>query len=182
MGAICAVSVFALCTLGAFFGPQAARVLRGAHVRWGTIALGVVLAAGVSAGLRLGEEVTSRSYELRRVSKKIRAIVGEEAAVAGGAVDTLFFDAPNRTLVIHDYTRIGFGVYGLAHLDGVSPSYLIFDEAVDRTSVSARTQRVSRGLLSAIPSSSRIVRGVHRIAGAEDQPMEFTLVRLSDGQ
>ncbi len=157
-------------------------MLRGVHVRWGTIALGVVLTAGVSSGLRLFEEVTSRSYELRRVSREIRGIVGEEAAVAGSAVDTLLFDAPNRTLVIHDRTRYGFGVYGLAHLDGVNPSYLIIDEAVDRGSISARTQRVSRGLLSAIPSSSRIVRGVQRIAGAVDQPMEFTLVRLSNDQ
>jgi hypothetical protein len=108
--------------------------------------------------------------------------VGEDAAVAGGAVDTLLLDAPNRTLIIRDWTWLGFGVYGLAHLDQVSPGYLIIDEAVDPGSVPGTTRSVLHGLRSAVPGSARIIRGVHRIAGAEGQPLEFTVVRLSDGR
>jgi hypothetical protein len=36
------------------------------------------------------------------------------------------------------------------------------------------------GLRSAVPASARTIRGVHRIPGAEDQPLEFTVVRLSN--
>ena len=180
LGTICSIPVLALCALGALLGPAAAVALRRVHLRWGAIGLGVALAAGGSAGLRLADEVANRSYELRGVSNQIRAIVGEEAAIAGGAVDTLLIGAPNRILVIHDQTRIGFGVYGLAYLDEARPSYLIIDEAVDPGSVPDRTLGVLHGLRSAVPASARTVRGVHRIAGAEDQPLEFTVVRLSD--
>jgi hypothetical protein len=182
LGTICALPVLGLCALGALLGPAAARALRRVHLRWGSLALGVALAAGASAGLRLAEEVAHRSYELRGISSQIRAIVGEEAAVAGGAVDTLLMDAPNRTLIIRDWTWLGFGVYGLAHLDRVRPAYLIIDEAVDPGSVPERTRNVMHGLRSAAPASTQTIRGVHRIAGAEDQPLAFTVVRLSDGR
>jgi hypothetical protein len=182
LGTICALPVLGLCALGALLGPAATRALRHIHLRWGTIALGVALAAGASAGLRLAEEAANRSYELRGVSNQIRAIVGEEATVAGGAVDTLLLGAPNRTLIIRDWTWLGFGVLGLAHLDQARPGYLIIDEAVDPGSVPDRTRSVLHGMRSAVPASARIIRGVHRIAGAEDQPLEFTVVRLSDAQ
>ena len=77
---------------------------------------------------------------------------------------------------------LGFGVLGLAHLDQARPSYLIIDEAVDPGSVPDRTRSVLHGMRSAVPASARIIRGVHRIAGAEDQPLEFTVVRLSDSR
>jgi hypothetical protein len=182
LGTVCAILVFALCVLGALLGPAIARAMRQTGLRWGTIALGVALLAGGATGLRLAQEVTNRSYELHRISNEIRAIVGEDAAVAGGAVDTLLMGAPNRTLIIRDWGWLEFAVYGLEYLDEVSPSYFIMDEAFDRESASARTSRVLRGLRSAVPSSFRIIRGVHRMPGAEDQPLEFTLVRLSDGQ
>lgn len=181
LGTICAGVVFGLCVLGALLGPAVAWALRRTQVRWGTIALAVSLVPGASAGLRLAEEITNRSYEFRRVSNEIRAIVGEEAAVAGGAVNTLLLGAPNRTLIIRDWRRPGFRVYGLEYLDEVRPSYFIFDQAVDRGSVEEKIRGVLRGLRTAVPSSSRIVRGVHRTTGAKDRPLEFTLVRLSDG-
>jgi len=179
-GTVCAIPVLALCAAGALFGPAVARVLRRTHLRWGSVALGVALVAGAFSGVRLAREVGNRSYELRRVSSEIRAIVGEEAAVAGSAVDTLLLDAPNRTLVIHDRTMYGFGVYGLAYLDEVNPSYLVLDWAVDPSEISERTHYSLHGRRSAIASSARIIRGVHRMAGAEDQPMDFTVVRLSN--
>jgi protein-S-isoprenylcysteine O-methyltransferase Ste14 len=179
-GTLCAIPVITLCALGFLLGPVAARAVRGTRLRWGTIALGFALFAGASAGIRLAQEVTNRSYELRRVSNEIRAIVGEKAAVAGRAVNTLLFDAPNRTLVVHDRSMYGFGVYGLAHLEEVNPRFLIFDRAIDPGEIPERTEHTFRGRRRAIASSTRIIRGVHRMVGAEDQPLEFTLVRLSD--
>jgi hypothetical protein len=179
VGTLCAIVVFGTCALGALLGPVAAGALRRTSLRWGTVALGVAVFAGVAAGVRLTQEVTHRSFELRRVSNEIRSIVGAESAVAGGAVVTLLFDAPNRTLVIHDRTMYGFGVYGLEHLDEANPSHLIFDWALDPVTVPEQTRRRLNGLRSAVPESIRIVRGVHRMVGAEDEPMEFTVVRLS---
>ncbi|MCP5057503.1 MAG: hypothetical protein GY937_12380 [bacterium] len=178
-GTLCAVVVIGLCVLGALLGPGAAWALRRTQVRWGTIALGLTLVGGASAGLRLAEEVPNRTYEFRRASNEIRAIVGEEAAVVGGAVDTLLLGAPNRTLIIRDWRRPGFHVYGLEYLDEVRPSYFIFDSAVDPSSVEKATRRVLRGLRTAVPSSSQIVRGAYRTTDAVDRPLEFTVVRLS---
>jgi hypothetical protein len=182
VGTLCAIVVFGICALGALLGPAAAGALRRTPLRWGTVALGVAVFAVVLAGVRLTQEVTHRSYELRRVSNEIRSIVGAESAVAGGAIVTLLLDAPNRTLVIHDRLMYGFGVYGLAHLDEANPSHFVFDWALDPAAAPEETRRALGGLRSAVPSSIRIVRGVHRMVGAEDQPMEFTVVRLSDGE
>jgi len=179
LGTLCAGVVIGLCILGALLGPAAALTLRRTQLRWGTIALGLTLVAGSFAGLRLANEIPNRSYEFRRVSNEIRAIVGEEAAVAGGAVDTLLLGARNRTLIIRDWKRSGFRVYGLEHLDEVRPSYFIFDRAVDRSSVEEATRRVFRGLRTSAPSSSQIVRGANQATGAETRPLEFTVVRLS---
>jgi hypothetical protein len=76
---------------------------------------------------------------------------------------------------------LGFGVLGLEYLDEVRPSYFIFDRAVDGEAISTRTRRLFQGLRSADSSSARIIRGVHRMPGGKDQPLEFTLVNLSDG-
>ena len=117
----------------------------------------------------------------RLVRFNVLAMSGR-AVEASGDVDTLLLDAPNRTLIIRDWTRLGFGVYGLEHLDEVRPSYFIFDCMVDSEAVAATTQRIFHGRRSAVPFSARNIRGVNRNDGAEDQPLEFTLVRLVDGQ
>jgi len=178
LGTLCGIAVAALCGLGALLGPRLARMLGHSHLKWGSLAMGIAVLAGATAGFRTAVESMTHSYELRRVSQEIQQFIGDEAAVAGSSVVTLLLERPNRVLVIHDRSEIGWGVYGLTHLDEVNPSYAIFETAdasgavVDVTDVTRRFMHDWRG---AIPVSSDVFHFVE----AEDRTVNFRVVGLA---
>lgn len=177
-GTLCALAVLPLCALGALLGPALARGLRAVPLRWASVAWVALVATGTASAAQLAHEATHRSYEMRAASQVLRALVGDEAAVAGGSADTLFLDAPNRTLVIHDRTELGVGVYGLDYLDEVDPGYLVLDGAIDLRGVPDAVDGLLQGRRSAVPSSARVFRG-ERQRGDDGEPLVFTVVRLT---